>query len=208
MKPLFNMARSAGFAHLLGLSAKRAEEDDEGKKARRAKANEDDENEKDDEERAEEDKREPADDSETEDEGAEDGDEEGKKAKKAKKASRADDGDDEDEEAEDEDDQKEKAARRAERARCAAIFRCGAAGVRPDMAAHLAFETSMSAKKAIAMLDVAASGGAQRAGLSRRMSAVQNPSVGGDSAPAPSANDPKSVAAMINAAANKARGNA
>lgn len=38
---------------------------------------------------------------------------------------------------------KAKHPRLAERARCAQIFRCAAAGKRPDVAAHLAFDTDM-----------------------------------------------------------------
>jgi hypothetical protein len=55
---------------------------------------------------------------------------------------------------------KEKAARGRERARCAAIFGSKAAGSRPDVAAHLAFNTSMSAREAIGMLGAFAAGGA------------------------------------------------
>jgi hypothetical protein len=65
------------------------------------------------------------------------------------------------------------AARRRERARCAAIFACKAAGRNPEMAAALAFTTSMSRTAAIAALEalpVTARGGGDRA--------ARNPSLG------------------------------
>jgi len=63
------------------------------------------------------------------------------------------DDEDDDPDAEDEDESdKEKAARASERARCATIFGSKAAASRPDFAAHLAFETDMSAKQAVGML--------------------------------------------------------
>lgn len=196
-KPL--MARAAGFAHLLGLSpkSKRAEnEEDEKKDLRRA--------EEDDESAEDEDIPEKEREEDTED--GEEDDKKAKKAKKARKATKAEDDEEDDEELEEDEEDKEQAARRAERSRCAAIFRCASAGVRPDMAAHLAFETGMSAKKAIAMLDVAAAGAQRRSPLSERMAGLKNPAVGSGSAEAPDASSPKGVAAMINAAAEKARG--
>ncbi|MET3135326.1 cobalamin biosynthesis protein CobT, partial [Oxalobacteraceae bacterium GrIS 1.11] len=101
------------FAHLLGMSAAHAEDDemkqgaDESDEDFAKRMEEKDEQEKEnDAKKAEEDKKEAG---EEEDEA---GDE--KKGKKAKRAEEA--GDD-----------KEKAARTSERARCAAIFKCDAA---------------------------------------------------------------------------------
>lgn len=95
------------------------------------------------------------------------------KAKKAKKAKGKKASDDEEcaEEGDDDEDvaKAAKAGRRFERARCAAIFAADAAAVRPDMAAHLAFETGMSAAAAVALLETAAAGGRMRPAEARRI---------------------------------------
>lgn len=103
---------------------------------------------------------------------------------------------DEDEKPEAEDEEKEEKAKKAgalaERARCAAIFSAKSASVRPDMAAHLAFETDMSADEATAMLDKIAMGKntqAQSNGLRQRMAEVTQPKI---SASSPIASEPKS----------------
>lgn len=139
------------FAHLIGLGKKaRASEEDEDKKVRKAKGRkaEDDEQ----EESAEDDEPESED---------QDDEKQGRKAKKAKKAEGDDDPDAEDDEnaegddedAEDDDENKDvKKGRRAERKRCARIFGSKAAAGRPDMAAHLAFNTRMSSSEAISTL--------------------------------------------------------
>ena len=81
---------------------------------------------------------------------------------KGKKGKRADDGDDDDgDRAENDDDDEEEMrgksaaarARRRERARCAAIFGCKAAAKNPVLAANLAFNTSMTRKQAIGVLN-------------------------------------------------------
>jgi hypothetical protein len=81
-----------------------------------------------------------------------------------------------------------RAARKLERARCAAIFGCKAAGTRPDLAAHLAFNTGMSSANAVELLNTAAAGGAvstdvpnARSGLGARMASEQLPNVGAGS---------------------------
>lgn len=165
------------FAHLLGRGKKaKASEEDEDKKVRKAKGrkaeeDEQDENAEDDENR----------------EGAEDQDDEkqGRKAKKAKKAEGDDDDPDaeddenaegDDEDAEDDDENKDvKKGRRAERKRCARIFGSKAAAGRPDMAAHLAFNTRMSSSEAISTLKAmgAVPPVTQRASLDSRMRAEQ-----------------------------------
>ena len=108
------------------------------------------------------------------------------KAKKAKKAEEdknsEGDGPDDTGEAGD-DDRKDKASRKSERARCAAIFGSKAAAARPDMAAHLAFETDMSAEDSIKMLGAIAAGQPKPNGLSSRMASVAVPVVGANGGP-------------------------
>lgn len=184
---------AASFAHLLGISAKKAEEDEDKKRddesdGEYAKRMEDKKVEEDEARKAEEDD-DAARKAEEEDEKEEE------KARKAKKAE------------EDEDD-KEKAARKSERARCRAIFSAAAAGSRPDMAAHLAFDTGMDAKAAIALLDVAAVGATARHGLGARMSTVALPRVGADAGSPVGASTAQGVAAQIIAAGKKRRNEA
>ncbi|OTA14212.1 hypothetical protein Xvie_03899 [Xenorhabdus vietnamensis] len=136
------------FAHLLGAKARAADEHDEDEKARKAKSR-----------RAEEDEHEEdaEDDEEREDAEEQDEEKEGKKAKKAKKAKSEDDDDDPDAEDNDpdaDDNEDVKKGRRAERKRCAQVFGSKYAAGRPDMAAHLAFNTRMSASEAINTMKV------------------------------------------------------
>lgn len=181
------------FAHLIGLGKKaRASEEDEDKKVRKAKGRKAEEDERDEDAEDDEDR-----------EGAEDQDDEkqGRKAKKAKKAESddddpdADDDDDDagaegdDEDAEDDDENKDvKKGRRAERKRCARIFGSKAAAGRPDMAAHLAFNTRMSSSEAISTLKAmgAVQPATQRASLDSRMRAEQQVRISPD-AQAPAA---------------------
>ncbi|GBQ23123.1 hypothetical protein AA12717_1399 [Gluconacetobacter sacchari DSM 12717] len=101
---------------------------------------------------------------------------------------RADDGDDDDASADDEtdeDDPQASAARSRERARCAAIFRSKAAARRPDLAAHLAFNTRLPRNQAVDLLRASAAGGRSRSGdtgLSARMRAFGDARVGMDRA--------------------------
>ena len=162
------------FAHLIGLGKKaRASEEDEDKKVRKAKGR-----------KAEEDERdEDAEDDEDREDAEEQNDE--KQGRKAKKAEGDDDDPDaeddedaegDDEDAEDDDDNKDvKKGRRAERKRCARIFGSKAAAGRPDMAAHLAFNTRMSSSEAISTLKAmgAVQPETQRASLDSRMRAEQ-----------------------------------
>lgn len=151
--------------------------------------------------------------------GAEDSDEEDEsddkkdaKAKKAKKAKEDDEdetdaeNDDSDEDGDDDEDTDKdgakKAGRKAERARCAAIFGAKSAGTRPDLAAHLAFNTDLSAKAAVALLDAAAIGHQPTKGrrsLDERMSAVKTPNPGQDGGQAPDANTAEGLAAKMRA---------
>lgn len=127
------------FAHLLGLKKKASEgEEDEKEKSRRAEEEERDseENEERDPDAEENEERDP--------DAEEDGDEK-EKGKKAKSRRAEED----DEDAEEDENRDVKKGRRAERKRCAAIFGSKHAAGRPDMAAHLAFNTRMSASEAI-----------------------------------------------------------
>jgi hypothetical protein len=219
MTALRTAARSTtalgSFAHLLGIPvAKRAENDeprsppeDDDSGAQRA---EDEDGAK----RAESDDREPCkecDGTGEDDEGeacdACDGtgkepaeDDDARRARRAKKAET-------DEEAAEEQDEDEdvrkaaKAGRRFERARCKAIFAHPAAGVRPDMAAQLAFGTKLSAKQAISLLKESANvrGGHQHGPRAARPRVELV-----DGAPAPTGS--KGMAARIVAAGKKRRG--
>lgn len=187
-------SRSWSWAHLLG----RAEQggDDDGKQR-------DGESDEDYAKRMDEEERKQRDD-ETDEEYA-------KRMEELDKDKDSDDDDDkesgeadDDKEADDESD-KEKAARRNERARCAAIFASEAAASRPDMAAHLAFETDMTAKAAVKMLSTFAAGAAPaRTSLASRMSTVKQVNTGTGRAAAPGG--ASAVAAQILAAGKKRRG--
>ncbi|MEI7411068.1 hypothetical protein [Pectobacterium aroidearum] len=156
------------FAHLLGLKKKASEEEDDDKekgkkaKSRRAEEERDDEEDTeddDDREDMEEDDRDPD---------AEDDDDDKEKGKKAKSRRAEED----DEDAEEDENRDVKKGRRAERKRCAAIFGSKHAAGRPDMAAHLAFNTRMSASEAIetlATMGAVAPVKSARASLDERM---------------------------------------
>lgn len=191
------------FAHLLGIGAARADDDEESK-SKAKKAEDDDEEDKKDAKKAE----------------GDDGDDE-KEDKDAKKAKKAEDGGDPDKDDEkkgrkskkaedDEDDEgdKEKAARTSERARCAAIFRCASAGNRPDLAAHMAFNTGMNSADAIAMLDAAAAGSPKLSPLASRMNSVKTQNPGADDVAPPAASSAQGVANRIIAAGKARRGEA
>ncbi len=185
------------FAHLIGRKAKATEEDDEKTRKAKGRRAEDD----DDEENAE------NDDPESEEQ---DDEEKGRKAKKAKSKKAEDDEDDpdaeeddenaegDDEDAEDDGDNKDvKKGRRAERKRCARIFGSKAAAGRPDMAAHLAFNTRMSSSEAIGTLK--AMGGApapqsNRRSLDARMREEEQVRLGQDADVAPKG----SAASIVN----------
>lgn len=147
--------------------------------------------------KAEEDERDEdaEDDEDREDAEEQDDEKQGRKAKKAKKAEGDDDDpdaeDDEDAEGDDEDDDENKdvkKGRRAERKRCARIFGSKAAAGRPDMAAHLAFNTRMSSSEAISTLKAmgAVQPATQRPSLDSRMRAEQQVRISPD-AQAPAA---------------------
>lgn len=174
------------FAHLLGIKPKGAKAEEEDEKARgradddREDAEDDDDKpagrkakgkraDNDDDEQAADDDEKASDD----DEDAEDDDD--KPAGRKAKSKRADD---------DSDEADAKARGRAiERKRCARIFGSKAAGIRPDMAASLAFNTDLSASAAIAQLEQAAAFSAPQGGrmsLDERMRSEQQHRVGKD----------------------------
>jgi len=216
---------AARFAHLLGPFAARAEDDDR-KDDDSARAEDDDKDDEDDSRggkgahaadasraRAEED-----DDRDDDEEGSEDGDADeddenkgrSRKIKRSRKARAQDDGEGDEARAEG-DARGAKRARLAERARCARIFRCTAAGHRPDVAAHLAFETGMASADAVALLTaIAADNGSRGANadtLHARMSAVSLPAIGSDGG-AVDRDGPQAAAALILSASRRARGEA
>ncbi|AOM40501.1 hypothetical protein [Xenorhabdus hominickii] len=189
------------FAHLIpsfGMKAKMSEEEDE--KARKAKSR-----------RAEEDEHEEG----AEDDEEQDEEKEGKKGKKAKKAKSEDDedddpdaeDDDEDDDPDAEDDEDVKKGRRAERKRCARIFGSQYAAGRPDMAAHLALNTSMSASEAISTLKAMGTVQSQpyRASLDSRMQAEPPVRVGPD-ASQPATGSPEALVSKMTGLYNANKG--
>lgn len=228
---------TAPFAHLLGLGpragtddkrrSKRADEDDEEKKDARSEEKDTTDQEEDTGRSASKAEDEDADDEEIEDgEEEEEEDEDNrddkderesrrsKKGKKSKKSKRAE----EDEDAgvdgkrddSDEDMRGQSAAahaRRRERARCEAIFACDAAAVRPDVAAQVAFRTTLARGEAVSVVTAAAAAGHAPRGsrLADRMETVKTKQVGPENrAKAPDNLSP--VAAAIIAAGERARG--
>lgn len=119
-----------------------------------------------------------------------------------------DEDDDDPDAADDDESEKEKAARASERTRCATIFGSKAAASRPDVAAHLAFETDMSAKQAVGMLNAFAAGmpaAAKPKSLGSRMAGVKVPNVGAGAAAAAAAPNATQAAADAIIAAGRAR---
>src|SRR5260363_10105 len=173
-----DIACTAKFAHLAGIYPKRAQAEKEAD-AKKLKRAEDEEDEKS---------------AEDEEEDAEDAPDEKKDSRKAKRA-KADEGKKEDAEAR---------GRRLERARAQAIFASPAAGIRPEIAAQLAFQTSLPSDEAIALLASIAAGAPRRsADLAERMATIPSPNVGVEGA---EPNGARTLAAHILAAGRKARG--
>lgn len=219
------LAQALPFAHLLGLGARAEDDDGTARRARRAEEDEsddkkkgkradDDDDKKKEGRRAEDNGGDDGDDDDDSDakaeEGGEDDDKDKKEGRRAKAKGGADDEDLDDEDDSDEEMRGNSAsakARRRERARCAAIFGSAAAGVRPDIAASLAFTTNMSRREAMSVLQTAAAGGApaRQAGLAERMSTANHENVKGDGGSSNPSGRSK-VANAIIAAGEKARG--
>lgn len=138
------------FAHLLGLKKRVSEDEDDGKEQSKKAKSRHAEEERDDEEDAEDD--DDREDMEDDDDSDPDAEEDDNKVKGKKAKSRRAEEDDDDADAEEDENRDVKKGRRAERKRCAAIFGSKHAAGRPDMAAHLAFNTRMSASEAIGTL--------------------------------------------------------
>ncbi len=187
------------FAHLIGRKAKATEEDDaKTRKAKGRRAEDDDE-----EESAENDEPESEE---------QDDEEKDRKAKKAKSKKADDDEEDpdaeEDEDAQEDDDNKDvKKGRRAEQKRCAQIFGSKAAAGRPDMAAHLAFNTSLSASEAISTLKAMGATAPQSNGrsLDARMREEEQVRLGQDADVAPKGSA-ASIANKMNSLYNSNKG--
>jgi len=153
------------FAHLIGNHASKGAEDDTDEKEG-SRAEEDDTDDTDEKDGKKGKKARRADEGGDEDDddkdarADEDGDDEDDQpsSKKGKKARRADEDDGDEADAEDDRDEDAKAARGRERTRCAAIFASKAAGKRPDMAAHFAFNTNLSRRAAINALEATVAG--------------------------------------------------
>ncbi|WP_445494043.1 hypothetical protein [Photorhabdus sp. SF281] len=169
------------FAHLLGIKKSASEDDDDKEKSKKAKSRRAEEEDRDEEDAEDDEDDTSADEDDKDDPDADDDqDDKDKSSKKGKKAkSRRADDDDDDADAEENDDKEE--GRRAERKRCAAIFGSKHAAGRPDMAAHLAFNTNMSAREAISTLALTGSAPvSRRNSLDERMQQAQQVRLGPD----------------------------
>jgi len=192
-------AGAASFAHLIGLRPKGKKAEDEDTKPDNKKVEEDTDKEasenEDEEEKAEDEDKDPDASEDDEEEKAED--DEGKKAKGKSSVQKA-----------------YSAGRADERNRCASIFAAPSAAVRPDLAAHLAFNTGLSAKDAVGLLATAAGpdegksgkeAGGKRA-LSDRMARERTPDVGADGGNEPDKDSVQGVVARMKAVYERATG--
>jgi len=198
------------FAHLLGIKPKGAKAEDDEEKARGRAEDDDREEEAEDDDEKPQGRKAKGKRAEDDDDGerAEDDDEEAEedddepKSRKAKGKRADDDGDEADAKAR---------GRAIERKRCARIFGSKAAGIRPDMAASLAFGTDLSASAAIAQLEQAAAFGAPqgaqgaRMSLDERMRSEQQHRVGKDAAK-PAATGGNALVAQMTALYNQSQG--
>lgn len=181
-----SVASALSFAHLAGLNFKSAKADgedpDEKDKNKGSKAEGEDPDEKDDKKEGRRAQR--AD--ESDEEYAEYNDDEDEKDdKKSAKSAKADDEDAEDEKKDDDEDEMRgnsaaASARRRERSRCAAIMGSKLAARNVVLAANLAFNTTMTRKQALAVLQDTPAASSPNQGRSAR-----NPSLGagGDQGP-------------------------
>lgn len=177
-------ARGLSFAHLTSFGARssRAEDDTNDDDPDKKGADDDQDKPKDDDQNGSKGKKGRAVDDDNGDDNDKDRDDPDSKRGKAKGADDDDDTDAEDDELDAEDDEDEMRgksasarARRRERARCAAIFASKAAARNPEMAANLAFNTSLTRKEALALLRSAPAQGADNGSRTR---AARNPNLG------------------------------
>ncbi len=191
MSKLAKLAGTMPFAHLLGVRAAKAKENEEDDKANKAESDDDEDEAK----KAESDENDDMDDKEKKD------------SKKSNKAESDDDETDEDSESE----KDKKASRLAERARCAAIVAHGINTGSVRQACAYAFDTNMSANTAIATLDATASDRKGGSSLADRMATVTTKAVKPE-ADSQVSDSPKAEAdalvGRILAAGKKARGEA
>lgn len=177
------ISASMPFAHLLGLSPRAAEgdEDEDKEKSKRARRAEEEGDDKDSKgKRAEE-----GDDEDKDLEGDDDKDDKDAKGRKAKgKRSEEDDDDgiEGDDDSEGEDEPKDAKSRKAvvanERVRCARIVAHGLKSGNVEQACVFAFDTSMSASAAISALSVAGAAGGRGGSLAERMKNAKVPNAG------------------------------
>lgn len=214
MSKLSKLASAMPFAHYLGLSAARAEDEDDERKQREGESDEDYAKrmeEMDDEEarKAEEERK--------KEEEAKRAEEERKREEDARRAEEEEDDADADEE--DKKDDKEegkragraKGARQRERIRCAKIVAAGIKAGRVNQACVFAFDSNLTASAAVAALNAAALDAPKQTAsrgsrLTERMSSVQTPNPGANSGRAPSADPAKAMADRIVAVAERVRG--
>lgn len=208
---LSKLASAMPFAHYLGLSAARAEEEDEERKQREDESDEDYAKrmeEMDEEEaKAEEERK-------KEEEAKRAEEEERKREEEARRAEEEED----DVEAEEEDRKEDKeegkragrakGARQRERIRCARILAAGIKAGRVNQACVFAFDSNLTASAAVAALNAAALDAphqpvARGSRLSERMNSMQTPNPGANSGRAPSANPAKNLADRIVAAGER-----
>lgn len=201
MSKLSRVASALSFAHLtgFGVRGKRAEDEDDDKKGRRADDDMDEEDQDDkgkrgrradkedgddrDDDKGKRGKRAEADPEDEEEDGDDESEGDDDRGKKGRKAKRAEDDEPEDDpDAEDEDDKEEarssravRQARHAERARFAKIFSSRHAAGRVALAMQLACNTSMSSSQIIEVLR-----DAPKDGNASAERAARNPSLGSD----------------------------
>ncbi|MBB4863344.1 hypothetical protein HNP46_002191 [Pseudomonas nitritireducens] len=174
------------FAHLLGLSARAAEDDEKSSRAKSRRAEDDPDDsdageEEDDEPKGRKAKGKAADDDDDrreDDPDAEDEEDDEPKGRKAKGRRAEDDPDAEDEE--DDDDKPNSKAVAADRRRCAAIVAHGLELGSVEQACVFAFDTNMSQASAMAALSAGSRADGRKGGLRERMGSGRVKPVGDD----------------------------
>ncbi|WP_431276270.1 hypothetical protein ACQ858_08455 [Variovorax ureilyticus] len=190
MSTLRKVANALSFAHLAGFAGKpRAEGDDPDDKDKKDTASGDDPDKGDDD-------KDKNKDAKAGDRDQREGESDDDYAKRMKALDDEEEDKDKDAKADDDNDEEMRgdstaaAARRRERARCAAIFGSKAAAKNPVLAANLAFNTAMTRKEALAVLEGTP---APQASVQRR-----NPNL--DASGAPSQSSAQVTAARLDSA--------